>query len=194
MLWFTVKVLILLFVFVWLRGTMPRLRYDQFMRFGWKVLVPTALAWILVVATMRTLSRHANLATGEAVVYVGIPLAIVLIAGLLVASRAGNRATRLAAREAAAGSIHPTEPEEPQILPPVGPRRRPAQRTGPSRAEGGFPIPPMDLVVPPSPRLRGEAAVSDGAPGTAVVGTGRRGSTVMEQDAPSATKEDGSDD
>src|ERR671911_1996185 len=61
LLWFVLKVLLLLFVFIWLRGTLPRLRYDQFMRFGWKVLVPTALVWILVVATMRTVSREADL-------------------------------------------------------------------------------------------------------------------------------------
>jgi NADH-quinone oxidoreductase subunit H len=186
-LWFFLKVVVALFVFIWLRGTLPRLRYDQFMRFGWKVLVPTALVWILVVATMRTVSQAKNLRTGEAVVYVGIPLAIVVIAALLIASRAANRTTRLAAREAAAGSIHPTEPEEPQILPPVGPRRRPAQRSGPSRAEGGFPIPPMDLVVPPSPRLRRETAVAENG-GAGVVSTGRRGAAVIEQDAP---EEDG---
>jgi NADH-quinone oxidoreductase subunit H len=196
MLWFFLKVVVALFVFIWLRGTLPRLRYDQFMRFGWKVLVPTALVWILVVATMRTLSQAKDLGTGEAVVYVGIPLALVVIGALLVASRAANRTTRLAAREAAAGSIHPTEPEEPEILPPVGPRRRPAQRTGPSRAEGGFPIPPMDLVVPPSPRLRREAPVAEG--GAGLVGRGRRGAAVLEQETPGGppgtTEEDGSDD
>jgi NADH-quinone oxidoreductase subunit H len=187
MLWFFLKVVVALFVFIWLRGTLPRLRYDQFMRFGWKVLVPTALVWILVVATMRTVARSANLATGEAVVYVGIPVAIVLIAALLIGSRASNRSTRLAAREAAAGSIHPTEPEEPQVLPPAGPRRRPARAGGPSRAEGGFPVPPMDLTVPPSPRLRRESVVTgaraDGAsePG-GIVSTGRRGTATAEED------------
>jgi NADH-quinone oxidoreductase subunit H len=45
------KVQILIFVFVWLRGTLPRLRYDQFMKFGWKVLIPVSLAWIMIVAT-----------------------------------------------------------------------------------------------------------------------------------------------
>jgi NADH-quinone oxidoreductase subunit H len=54
--WFFAKVLLFFFAFVWLRGTLPRLRYDQFMKFGWKVLIPVSLFWIMVVATMRVLS------------------------------------------------------------------------------------------------------------------------------------------
>ena len=176
LLWFFLKVVVALFVFIWLRGTLPRLRYDQFMRFGWKVLVPTALVWILAVATMRTVARQADLSTGEVALYIGVPIALVVLAVLLVASRATHRDTRLAAVEAAAGSNHPTQPEQPEILPPTGPRRRP---TGtPSRAEGGFPVPPMDLKVPPSPRLRREPVAPDGS---AVVGTGRRGSTGSKE-------------
>jgi NADH-quinone oxidoreductase subunit H len=45
------KVALLLFVFIWLRGTLPRFRYDQLMHFGWKVLIPVAAVWILVTAT-----------------------------------------------------------------------------------------------------------------------------------------------
>ncbi|MGZ4622928.1 MAG: NADH-quinone oxidoreductase subunit NuoH [Blastococcus sp.] len=177
MLWFFLKVVVALFVFIWLRGTLPRLRYDQFMRFGWKVLVPTALVWILVVATMRTVSRQANLSTGQVAVFVGVPIAVVLLAVLLVASRISNRDTRLMAAEASAGGVHAIDPE-PEILPAAGPRRRP---TGaPSRSEGGFPIPPLDLKVPPSPRLRRQPVATDGT----VVGTGRRGT-------PSTTMEDG---
>jgi NADH-quinone oxidoreductase subunit H len=175
LLWFFLKVVVALFIFIWLRGTLPRLRYDQFMRFGWKVLVPTALVWILAVGTMRTVAREADLSTGEVALFVGVPIALVVLAVLLIASRAANRETRLAAVEAAAGSNHPTS-AEPEILPPTGPRRR--ATGGPSRAEGGFPVPPMDLKVPPSPRLRREPVRPDG---TAVVGTGRRGSTSTKE-------------
>ncbi|MGY1695822.1 MULTISPECIES: NADH-quinone oxidoreductase subunit NuoH [unclassified Geodermatophilus] len=195
LLWFVLKVVAALFVFIWLRGTLPRLRYDQFMRFGWKVLVPTALVWILAVATMRTVSRETDLSTGQVAVFVGVPIALLVLLGLSLASRASNRDTRLMAAEAAAGEVHAVDPDpDPEVLPPAGPRRRPAQRTGPARAEGGFPVPPMDLTVPPSPRLRRAERVAEpvgaGRPEGGVVSTGRRGAGSSTGSTATSAQED----
>ena len=55
-LWFFGKVLFFIFIFIWLRGSLPRLRYDQFMAFGWKRLIPISLVWILAVSTIRAVS------------------------------------------------------------------------------------------------------------------------------------------
>lgn len=60
-LWFFGKVLLFIFMFIWLRGTLPRLRYDQFMGFGWKVLIPAALAWVVLVALVRVISLENTL-------------------------------------------------------------------------------------------------------------------------------------
>jgi len=49
-LWFLGKTLLFLFVFVWLRGSLPRMRYDQLMDLGWKRLIPLSLGWLLIVA------------------------------------------------------------------------------------------------------------------------------------------------
>ncbi len=55
-LWFFAKVFIFVFFFIWLRGSLPRMRYDQFMKLGWKVLIPVSLLWILAVGTIRAIS------------------------------------------------------------------------------------------------------------------------------------------
>jgi NADH-quinone oxidoreductase subunit H len=49
-LWFILKLLLVIFIFIWLRTTVPRLRYDQLMAFGWKVLLPVATINALVTA------------------------------------------------------------------------------------------------------------------------------------------------
>ncbi len=49
--WFFIKVGLLLFVFLWVRATLPRFRYDQLMRLGWKVFLPLSLFWVFITAT-----------------------------------------------------------------------------------------------------------------------------------------------
>ena len=51
--WFVIKILLVAFVFIWMRGSMPRPRYDQLMNFGWKVLIPLALLNLVVSAAIR---------------------------------------------------------------------------------------------------------------------------------------------
>ncbi len=53
--YFVIKILFFLFLYIWLRGTLPRFRFDQLMDFGWKVLVPIAILNILVTATVMFL-------------------------------------------------------------------------------------------------------------------------------------------
>ena len=73
--WFFLKVNIFFFIFMWLRASLPRLRYDQFMKFGWKVLIPASLIWILVVATLRVVQQEGASRT----VIVAFVLGLVLI-------------------------------------------------------------------------------------------------------------------
>jgi NADH-quinone oxidoreductase subunit H len=117
-LWFLGKLLMFLFGFIWLRGSLPRIRYDQLMALGWKILIPAALAWTLMIATLRVWRRDGG---GTAVYLVagGIVLALV---GLTFAWDVA--AERAAERDAA---------DEAEYADSV-------QRDG-----GAFPVPPMDL-------------------------------------------------
>ena len=54
-LWFLLKLMALLFVFIWVRATLPRFRYDRLMRFGWKVLIPWGLVWVLATGAIVVL-------------------------------------------------------------------------------------------------------------------------------------------
>jgi NADH-quinone oxidoreductase subunit H len=48
--WFLLKIFLCLFVFVWVRATLPRIRYDQLMALGWKVFLPISLVWLVLTA------------------------------------------------------------------------------------------------------------------------------------------------
>jgi len=80
LLWFFGKVLGFVFVFIWLRGTLPRLRYDQFMALGWKWLIPISLGWIVAVATIRAISLEGGV--DRQYLLMGIGLVLVLLVAL----------------------------------------------------------------------------------------------------------------
>ncbi|WP_100836727.1 NADH-quinone oxidoreductase subunit NuoH [Kitasatospora fiedleri] len=125
MLWIVLKIQLLLFFFIWLRGTLPRLRYDQFMKLGWKVLIPVSLVWLVMVATVRAL-RNEGYDFAKVVLYVGAPLAVVLLAALVVDLLRKKPAEPPAAEPAfdpMAGG-YPVPPLPGQELPPVPRRRR----------------------------------------------------------------------
>ena len=59
-LWFLAKLWAVMFFFVWVRGTLVRFRYDQFMKFGWKVLIPVGLVWVVAVAAVQGVRRFVD--------------------------------------------------------------------------------------------------------------------------------------
>jgi NADH-quinone oxidoreductase subunit H len=131
MIWFFAKVLILLFGFIWLRATLPRIKYDQFMRFGWKILIPVNLVWILFLSYVKIANNHLSDTTRW------LSIGGIVVVVLLVAM------------------IWPTARK---------PRELSIEEQLAARPPGSFPVPPMDLQVPPSPRAR--RAVAERAPAT----------------------------
>jgi NADH-quinone oxidoreductase subunit H len=120
--WFVGKIAILLFCFIWLRGSLPRIRYDQLMALGWKVLIPTSLVWTLMIATVRVWRRQG----GSPAVYLAagviVIVLLVLVWGWDNASTA--RARALEAEEAAAAE---------------------AEAAGQDAPSSPFPVPALDL-------------------------------------------------
>ncbi|MFS7874874.1 MULTISPECIES: NADH-quinone oxidoreductase subunit NuoH [Streptomyces] len=130
LLWFVGKVVTSLFVFIWVRGTLPRVRYDQFMKLGWKVLIPISMVWLMLVATVRAL-RNENYDYQDIVLYVGGAVIALLLLSFVVdffrdrsaQAEAGAEPGPEPAFDPMAGGF-PVPPLPGQTLPPV-PRRRP---------------------------------------------------------------------
>ena len=118
MLWFLMKVAVFNFVFIWLRGTLPRLRYDQFMRFGWKVLIPISIAWVIVVGVTRYLLGPDGSDVLAVLVAFGFAAFLLIIASYVAQIRRDKRAE--AAEAAEASFVEPVDP-----------------------FAGGHPVPPM---------------------------------------------------
>lgn len=53
LIWLLLKTSLFLFIYLWIRATFPRYRYDQIMRLGWKIFIPVTLVWIVIIATMQ---------------------------------------------------------------------------------------------------------------------------------------------
>nr|WP_246169448.1 NADH-quinone oxidoreductase subunit NuoH [Actinotalea subterranea] len=141
-LWFLAKLWLFMFVFVWIRGTLLRFRYDQFMKFGWKVLIPAALVWIVAVAGVQGVRQFTDVDLRTLL----IGLAVVAVVGIglsfLIPERRGQA-------EAAAGG----EPEPFDAF------------------AAGYPVPPLPgQVLPPSPRrLRAQAQGAQASGATATI-------------------------
>ncbi|SDD69555.1 NADH-quinone oxidoreductase subunit NuoH [Auraticoccus monumenti] len=79
--WFLGKVILLIFGFVWLRGTLPRFRYDQFMKLGWSWLIPLSLVWIVAIAIVRSLDRS-SFSSPTFLIVAGVVLVLALALAL----------------------------------------------------------------------------------------------------------------
>jgi NADH-quinone oxidoreductase subunit H len=123
--WFLGKVLAFLFVFIWLRGTLPRLRYDQFMAFGWKVLIPVSLGWIVIVSIVRAVQQNGVGDNRTLLGGFGLLLGLVVVASYVAQIIADRRENALAADNAAT-----TDVEEFDAF------------------AGGYPVPPMPGQAP----------------------------------------------
>jgi NADH-quinone oxidoreductase subunit H len=121
MLWFFIKLVLLFAFFIWVRASLPRIRYDQLMAFGWKVLIPLNLGWILLVATVRTMHLPEN--RGPLV----MTLAVLVVVGCLAIYFRFDTVNQRR-KEATAAEV---EAEFEQL------------RAEPTA--GGFPVPALDL-------------------------------------------------
>lgn len=146
MLWFLIKVWIFMFIMVWVRATLLRMRYDHFMKLGWKVLIPVALGWLVCVTIIQGVTAFTDIPRGTLLVGIGV---VFLIAMALIWFF-GGKGTPDADESGDSGFVRPEEEF--------------------GAMAGGFPVPPLPgQSLPPSPRAaRRDATVSSSQEGDLV--------------------------
>ncbi|WP_155763838.1 NADH-quinone oxidoreductase subunit NuoH [Mycobacterium asiaticum] len=112
-LWFTAKVWTFLFIYFWLRATLPRFRYDQFMALGWKLLIPVSLAWIMVAGFVRWLQIQGYPHWTAVLVIASLVVAVVLIATLRKPFSAPKRRQQDNEKRLGASDLQPAFPTPP---------------------------------------------------------------------------------
>jgi NADH-quinone oxidoreductase subunit H len=115
-LWFLGKVIAFVFFFIWLRGTLPRLRYDQFMKLGWKVLIPASLVWIVGVAVVRLARSEDGIDRNTILIVAAVVVGLLLLTAFIPEKAQPEPAPRPAEFDAFAGG-YPVPPMPGQRLP-----------------------------------------------------------------------------
>jgi len=108
--WFMGKVLFFIFIFIWLRGSLPRLRYDQFMHFGWKRLIPISLLWIIAVAAIRTINLNGGFDRSYLFAGAGIGAALLIVLFFLDEKRTDDEESAVEAPFDAFAGGYPVPP------------------------------------------------------------------------------------
>ena len=146
MLWFLIKTWIFMFIMVWVRATLLRMRYDHFMKLGWKVLIPVALGWLVCVTVIRGLTTFTDIRPSS--LYIGIVAVFIVVATVLWFF--GGKSASDDDESGDSGFVHPEEEFDAMA--------------------GGFPVPPLPgQSLPPSPRAaRRDVTVSSSQEGDLV--------------------------